>query len=250
MKHLAKGNPADKEYRDINKCWWNLITEKGMLERYPSGGFKIIGDLIHRHNKGDEYIAQDGQTHAIQEYSGQTGKGRYVCGYIELEEKDCFVRVLRRKRSPLLGLLALLAFLAAIFFAGLWLGQKEEKPYLDETAIAYNIEGFENKDPEQLMLPGIEEIRVAENETKVEYALFNPKGNMCNIQYIIKLTDSGETIYSSNQVSPGYAITEFDLNRTFEKGEYPITVEMRTYDIGDGETKYNSGVMDAKLIVE
>ena len=100
------------------------------------------------------------------------------------------------------------------------------------------------------MLPGIEEIRVAENETKVEYALFNPKGNMCNIQYIIKLTDSGETIYSSKQVSPGYAITEFDLNRTFEKGEYPITVEMRTYDIGDGETKYNSGVMDAKLIVE
>ena len=50
MKHLAKGNPADKEYIDINRCRWNLITGKGMLERYPSGGFKIIGDLIHRHN--------------------------------------------------------------------------------------------------------------------------------------------------------------------------------------------------------
>ena len=160
------------------------------------------------------------------------------------------MRVIRKKRSPVIGLLALLAFLAAIFSAGLWLGQKDEQPYLDETAIAYNIGGFENKDPEQLLLPGREEIHVAENETKVKYALFNPKGNMCNIQYVIKLSDSGETICSSKQVRPGYAITEFELNRAFEKGEYPIIVEMRTYDTGDGETKYNSGVMAAKLIVE
>ena len=29
MGHLAKGDPTDKEYTDINKCRWNLLTEKG-----------------------------------------------------------------------------------------------------------------------------------------------------------------------------------------------------------------------------
>lgn len=250
MEYHVKVNDADNEYTDTHKNKWKLLTEKEMLERYPTGGFKIVGDLVNKKGQYDDYIILGDQRQGIKEYSGQIGKREYICGYIELEVEDCYVRVIKKKKSPLLGLLLLLMLVLSIFFAGIWLGQRDTEPYLDDTAIAYNVEGFENKDPNQILLPGIEEIHVQDNETNVEYALFNPKGNICNLQYIIKLTDSGEVIYTSKQVKPGYAVTKFDLTRTFAKGEYPITVEMISFDTKDGETRFNSGVMDAKLIVE
>lgn len=250
MEYLVKVNEADKEYIDIHENKWKLLTEEEMLKRYPNGGFKIVGDLINKKEQYDDYIVLGNQRHGIKGYSGQIGKREYIFGYIELAVDDCYVRVIKKKKSPLLGLMLLLMLVLSIFFAGIWLGQRDTEPYLDETAIAYNVEGFENKDPNQILLPGIEEIHVQENETAVEYALFNPKGNICNLQYIIKLTDSGEVLYTSKQVKPGYAVTKFDLTRTFNKGEYPITVEMISFDTNDGETRFNSGVMDVKLVVE
>lgn len=250
MEYLVKVNSANKEYKDMHKGKWNVLTEKEMLARYPSGGFKVIGDLIDKKEKGYDVIVLGEQKHTIKEYVGQLNHREYVYGYIELDVEDGFVRVIKKKKSYIFLLCILLLLICSIFFAGIWLGQKEEEPYLDDTAIAYHIEGFENTDPSQILLPGIDEIYVQENETEVEYVLFNPTGNMCNIVYTIKLEETGEVLYTSKQVKPGYAITKFTLNRTFEKGEYDIAVQMTTYSSEDYETRYNSGVMDAKLIVE
>lgn len=62
----------------------------------------------------------------------------------------------------------------------------------------------------------------------------NPEGNPCYFTFEIVLTETAETIYTSKMVEPGKAITEVELTRALEPGEYLAVLKITTASLEDG----------------
>ncbi|WP_373154076.1 hypothetical protein [Clostridium sp. AUH-JLR23] len=243
---------CNKVFRDDKKQAWNYISINEMQELYPNGGYRILGDLSPK-NTDDSLvlIGEDGEEHFLRPYSSKENSKEHVVGYIPLDEEDCFVRVVRKKHGRFLAVTILLCLLLTIFFGGLWLGQAN-RPVDDPVKIASG--EMSNPNPENIRLPGITEVHATAGNTRVRQLLLNVEGNAVNLTYTITLTDTGEEIYQSKVIEPGYGVREFDMNRSFESGEYPITIHvassaMDDYD-GDTSAAFNAGQLDAVLIVE
>lgn len=243
---------CDKIFRDDRKQLWNYISEDEMQKLYPNGGHRILGDLAPRQT--DDSLVLDGKNgeyHFLRPYNGKLAKGERVIGYIPLEEQDSFVRIVKRKRGRFLTGAILMFFLVTIFLGGLWLGQAN-RPVDDPVKIASG--EMSNPNPENIRLPGITEVHAKAGSTRVNQLLLNVEGNAVNLTYTMTLNETGEEIYQSKIIEPGYGVREFDMYRTFDEGEYPITILVSSsaiddYD-GDTNAAFNAGQLDAVLIVE
>lgn len=84
--------------------------------------------------------------------------------------------------------------------------------------------------------------------------LLNVEGNAYNLQYTIMLKETGEEIYQSKVIRPGYGVREFNMNRSFEAGEYPIVIRVNSSAMEESDNAedaaYNAGQLEAVLIVE
>ena len=119
-----------------------------------------------------------------------------------------------------------------------------------EIQIAYHVEGMVNKDPSQIMLPGISQITARAGEEHVEHVLFNPEGNPCYFKFHLVRNDTGEELYTSGLVEPGNAVMEFDLTEPLEAGSYEVTVQVETHPVDDPEGEMNQGAIKTTLVVE
>lgn len=80
--------------------------------------------------------------------------------------------------------------------------------------------------------------------------MVNPEGNQCYFKYEITLKDSGKTIYESDFIKPGTAVTNVKLNQTMENGVYDISISIVAYDLEDYEEQLNGGVVETTLVVK
>lgn len=120
-------------------------------------------------------------------------------------------------------------------------------PDLDPNATALTAEGAEK--PEGIRIPGYPKIMVPAGETKVKMNLKNPEGNPCYFTFEIVLTETAETIYTSKMVEPGKAITEVELTRALEPGEYPAVLKITTASLEDG-SEMNGADVETVLVAE
>ena len=120
-------------------------------------------------------------------------------------------------------------------------------PDLDPNATALTAEGAEK--PEGIRIPGYPKITVPAGETKVKMNLKNPEGNPCYFTFEIVLTETEETIYTSKMVEPGKAITEVELTRALEPGEYPAVLKIITASLEDG-AEMNGADVETVLVAE
>ena len=120
-------------------------------------------------------------------------------------------------------------------------------PDLDPNATALTAEGAEK--PEGIRIPGYPKITVPAGETKVKMNLKNPEGNPCYFTFEIVLTETEETIYTSKMVEPGKAITEVELTRALESGEYPAVLKVTTASLEDG-SEMNGADVETVLVAE
>lgn len=120
-------------------------------------------------------------------------------------------------------------------------------PDLDPNATALTAEGAEK--PEGIRIPGYPKITVPAGETKVKMNLKNPEGNPCYFTFEIVLTETAETIYTSKMVEPGKAITEVELTRALEPGEYPAVLKITTASLEDG-SEMNGADVETVLVAE
>ena len=111
-------------------------------------------------------------------------------------------------------------------------------PDLDPNATALTAEGAEK--PEGIRIPGYPKITVPAGETKVKMNLKNPE---------VVLTETEETIYTSKMVEPGKAITEVELTRALEPGEYPAVLKITTASLEDG-SEMNGADVETVLVAE
>ena len=173
-----------------------------------------------------------------------------IVGYlpcIDEEGTSGWLWIIGKSKARILSLLLILLLLAraAVYFI------TNRGPDLDEAAVAYQMPNYMvNKDPDQVLIPGYETIRVDKDNMHSETILVNPEGNLCYMQYEIRLTDTQEVIYQSGFLEPGKAILGFDLDSELEEGEYEIEVVLDAFDLNEHEQSLNGGVIYATLQVE
>lgn len=243
---------CERYHLDLKKQNWGYYSESLMTEKYPNGGFQILGDLRNKTKLPVIGHIEDGEKQcAITAYSGKLRKGEKVTGYIPLEKEDCYIRIVGRKRGRILLLLAMLFFVSTLFFGGLWIGQIG-RPIDNPVKIASG--SISNPDSTNIRLPGIEYMYAAENDTHVNQLLLNVEGNAVDLTYEIRLEETDELIYRSKEIEPGYGVREFNMLRTFQKGSYPITITALSSAQDDDDTEedaaYNAGQLKATLVVE
>lgn len=245
---------TENSFTDARKQKWYFYTEEQMREMYPHGGYHVTGDFhARRRNNHEGMYVLDGedQEFIIDEYGGSPAKNEEVIGYIPLVGDNEFVRIIRQKRKRMLGILVLLALIATIFLGGLYIGQMNRP--IDEP-VAIKSGEMTNPNPENIRLPGIERIYAEAGDTHVNQLLLNVEGNAYNLKYMIQLQDNGEVLYESRVIEPGYAVKEFNMNRSLEAGEYPIVITVNSSaiddDSGQENAAYNAGQLEAMLIVE
>lgn len=93
-------------------------------------------------------------------------------------------------------------------------------------------------------------MRFKAGQTEQEYVLRNPEGNPCYFQFQIILDDTGEMIYESDLVPPGYAIAKFNLTHPLEAGTYAATVNYKTYSFDSEQNPLNGSRMKTTIYAE
>lgn len=87
---------------------------------------------------------------------------------------------------------------------------------------------------EGIRIPGYPRITIQADTKDVTMNLINPEGNPCYFTFEIVLTEENETIYVSEMVEPGKAITNVTISRALEKGEYPAVIKITTTSLENG----------------
>lgn len=93
------------------------------------------------------------------------------------------------------------------------------------------------------------DIYAEKNGEKVRLGVQNDASNNYSFIIDMKLTDTDETIYSSNLIDPGYYIEYVTLNKTLSEGDYPVQVVFTTYALDETDDPIASSVVDATLHV-
>ena len=98
-----------------------------------------------------------------------------------------------------------------------------------------------------IRIPGYPSITVDAGKDNVTMNLFNPEGNPCYFTFEIVLSDTGETIYKSDMVEPGKAITNVKLQHPLAAGEHNAVIKISTASLTDGKTMNKQSLMDERM---
>lgn len=76
-----------------------------------------------------------------------------------------------------------------------------------------------------------------ENGKKGRIGIENIKANRYSFQVRLVLDETGETLYESGIIDPGYYIEFIELNRKLQAGDYAATALFSTYSLDESEDK-------------
>lgn len=93
-----------------------------------------------------------------------------------------------------------------------------------------------------IRIPGYPSITVDAGKENVTMNLFNPEGNPCYFTFEIVLSDTGESIYKSDMVEPGKAITNVKLQHALSAGEHNAVIKISTASLTDGKSMNGANV--------
>ena len=245
-------------YEDKNRNKWPCLLPEE-YKKLPRTEKRICGDVRKKDSGSLERILRlesedESCVIGLYEYKARKKWNETVVGYIPAEYggdgAHCCARIL--KVSPVktaLFTLLILTILAGIILSVMWYLKSQYGPGLDDTAVAYRMEGLVNTDPDRTMIPMVSEMYTSAGEGKVDTVLVNPEGNGCYFIYSIVVDDTGEVLYESGMVEPGKALVGFELDEAPEPGTYNVTVKVETRDIEDFERQLNGGDIKTTLTV-
>lgn len=101
-----------------------------------------------------------------------------------------------------------------------------------------------------IQIPGYKTITVAAGTKDVSVELVNPKENNVYFEISFYLPDTEETIYTSKLISPGQTLYDIRLKKELKSGEYPLTVQYKTYSMDEEYTPRNGAEVNCTLIAQ
>lgn len=83
---------------------------------------------------------------------------------------------------------------------------------------------------------------------KLSIKLRNPEGNPCYFGFVISLDETGEKLCETKLVAPNHEIKQVTITHALEKGTYPATISISTYELETG-APMNGAEMKINIIV-
>lgn len=236
-------------------------TKKEMKDLFPNGGIRVVGQFGYGKEKDIIGSVTVGDTEE-NVYIPRPAANKKVVGYVELED-GTFIAVKKNITALiiffiLLGLTVLAALIAGITYA-IRANTQPEEPDTTRSLGVVDIgaelgegqvsvpEKTETKG-KQIKINGIAEMNLAAGQLEQNFVFYNPEENPCYFQIEIELRDTGEVLYTSNLLPPGYHISKFSLNRALDAGEYPVVVHFNTFSFDKEQRPLNN--MDIKTIIK
>ena len=232
------------------------LTPKEIKELYPAGGFTVSGQVGKGSEKIGTVTAADAQEPVYKVKKMPHSK---IKGYIKVGENE-YLAVVRD--VLLLWLLIALAAVILIILGVLIIknaipansdptppspsGVVDPNAQLGEGEISVP-DKIETKG-KNIKFNGVPEMNLKAGEIKQNFIFSNPEGNPCYFVIEIELTDTGEILYTSDLLPPGYSISAFNLKRALEAGEYNAIVHYKTYSFDKEQNPLNK--FDSKTVIK
>lgn len=235
----------------------SYYKKKEMNDMYPAGGFNVCGQV----GKGRDEIGVCAAADS-RETVYAVGKMPHtvIKGYIRVGENN-FLAVVKDVLALwlffiLLGLLLLagLGFLIHGVVTANAVPEPPTNPYgvIDSNALPgegeYSVPEKTDTRGRQIKVNGIAEMRLKAGVREQNFVFSNPAENPCYFQLEVVLADSGEVIYTSNLLPPGYSISNFTLNRALAAGEYRTVVHVKTYSFDKEQRPLNNMDIKTKIV--
>ena len=120
----------------------------------------------------------------------------------------------------------------------------EERPYPGSYAgtVQFTVSAVD-ENTRSVAVPGIGYVNAKAGDKKVQIGLYNPEGNPCYFQYEISLKDTGEVIYTSDDlIVPGTSVDTIELTRALDAGSYPALLKVRVLSLDTQEDMNGSEI--------
>lgn len=147
----------------------------------------------------------------------------------------------RRKKKMRRNLLAALLILCVAAGAAFWYANRQNDNRLakESEAIAGLIPGKSDSEIQEILDQVVEKgmVNVSINQTPVFYGkkgeigIQNIPANHYSYTVTITLDGTGEELYKSELIDPGYYVNEITLEKRLTKGTHPATAVFRVYDV-------------------
>ena len=160
-----------------------------------------------------------------------------------------------KKTFPFIIIALLLVVISVMAFV---LVKQLQEPKVEHNGIVYEpnvstgIPVQAGTDLPGIAIPGWTTIKLPSNATEAEVSLHNPTDNdgYYDLSFTLKLRDSGEIIFSTGHIEPGYKCSKVTLSRKLEKGEFPAVLVVQPYLRDESKKPTNNAELDILLIVE
>lgn len=158
----------------------------------------------------------------------------------------------KRKRLVVL-LILLLCVVIAILAYLLWRNSAEKPEPADGSGVVMEPIGGEiRNDLPGVVIPGWGAMVLPAGKTEAETSLYNPEKNegYYDLSFTLTLDETGEELFATGKVAPGYQCSKVTLNRALEAGEYAATLLVQPYLQSDPDAQLNRANVSLKLIVK
>ncbi len=278
--------PKEGKYKNAKtKAEFPYIKKADMKQAFPAGGYIVVGQI----GKGDEQIGTL-FVNGCEEPVYRTSKKAMtkIAGFAKVGENE-FLAVVKSTWLLLLLILLLVALLCGLlgFLLHKFLPTKpEESPTLPPIIIDAGAEEGEGKleIPDKIettnrgiKVNGVPVIHMKANQLEQNFPFANPKENPCFFVIDLMLKDSFvctsckekcdsfsekcphcgkkgtvsyEVIYTSDMIPPGYAVSNFKLNRPLPKGAYNVIIHYNTYSFDQERRPLNDMNMHSTIVAE
>ena len=103
-----------------------------------------------------------------------------------------------------------------------------------------------------ISIPGWGAIKLPSGVKEADVSLHNPESiqGYYDLSFTLKLVDSGEVLFSTGTIKPGYKCPHVTLTKELEPGEYEAIMFVQPYLQDEDQTPTNNAELEILLIVE
>ena len=158
-----------------------------------------------------------------------------------------------KKKNTLLAIIAVLLIIIAVLLVKQMKSQEEE-PVGQGVVIEASgdvAKGYIGTTLPEISIPGRTVIELAAGVTETEIALHNTEDNTdyYDLSFTLLIKETGETVFSTGLIPPGYQCSRVTLTEALEKGEYDAILLVQPYLKDENHTPVNNAELSILLIV-
>lgn len=158
-----------------------------------------------------------------------------------------------KKKNMLLVIIAVLLVIIAVLIVK-QMGSQEEKVIGQGVVVEASgdgSKGYVGTTLPEISIPGRTQLQLPADVLKADVALHNPESNAdyYDLSFSLIIKETGETIFTTGLIPPGYQCSRVTLNRELEKGKYDAILHIQPYLKDEAHTPVNNAELSILLIV-